>query len=297
MQVYKAVFVGALAIMRNLTAGHPMVEPIEIAGGTLVLMVPTSAGLIIGADSRNTLISQNGARFYCDNIYKITEIDRFDRLAFIVTGHSTVWDLSPAKYLQDVCTKGKAIFDAAAIVKEAFEAGRTLPESVLTTLPGICESAVKAFGESNTAFLSLRGRQLFQVAVGSYDDSQGVSRIQSFSVNMADDGTIHAGDLKSEQFSDDQDWTLTLFGEASYLQQQVFRGPGARYLTDKYGTFRNGPTRIRDTDPAFAADFVSELIEAAGQTTNLVPSGTGIGGPTDIVLIGKSARPQQLRWK
>jgi hypothetical protein len=46
-----------------------------------------------------------------------------------------------------------------------------------------------------------------------------------------------------------------------------------------------------------ACDFVSDLLEAAAKTTNLIPSATGIGGPSDILLVGKPARPQRLKWK
>jgi hypothetical protein len=57
---------------------------------TLIVIVPTSAGLVIAADSRITIGSNIG--LYCDNVFKVTEIENIDRAAFVVTGNSTVWD-------------------------------------------------------------------------------------------------------------------------------------------------------------------------------------------------------------
>jgi hypothetical protein len=168
---------------------------------------------------------------------------------------------------------------------------------VLKTLPEICVNAVKLFSETNKAYDARRGKQLFQIAVASYNAANDVSLVESFSVAMDEDGVIGAGNVKTQRFEADQDWSLVLFGEASYLEQQVLRGTGARFLSDKYGRFRNGPTRIRDTDPAQAVDFVYDLLAATAQTTTLVPSPTGIGGPIDIVLIGKPPHPQRIRWK
>ena len=270
---------------------------IKLVAGTLVLMVPTSAGLIIGADSRNTLFGPNGIQIYRDNGYKITEVDRFDRLAFVVTGRSSVWDLSGGEYVHDICTQGKTVFDVAAIVKQALERAEAVPTNVLQTLPEICVRAVRRFSATNRAFEELRGKQLFQVAVGSYQNIQEISRVQSFSISIANDGLVSAADLKTQEFYPDQSRSLVVFGEANYLKQHVFRGPGLQYLTDSYGHFRNGATRIRDTEPTMACDFVSDLLEAAARTTNLIPPATGIGGPTDILLVGKPARPQRLKWK
>ena len=115
----------------------------------------------------------------------------------------------------------------------------------------------------------MRGKFLFQVAVGTYDDIQQISRIQSFSINLADDGTVSADKFRVLQFSPEQDWSLVPFGEGDYFEQQVLGGPGQSYLTDRYGRFRNGPKLIRDTDPALAVDFVSDLLVATERTTAL----------------------------
>ena len=224
----------------------------SVAGGTLVLMVPTSAGLVIAADSRMSHLG-NGMQVYCDNYYKITDIARFDRAAFVVTGTSTVWDLSKAITLGDICREGRAIFDASVVVKDAFETGEASPSNIFETLPQICVAAMQKFTVINKAFDARRGKQLFQVAVGAYEDT--ISRVQSFTINLAEDGTVSAGNFKVQQFAPDQDWSLVMFGEADYFQQQVFEGPGQSYLTDRYGRFRNGRRSSAIQTPALAVEF------------------------------------------
>jgi hypothetical protein len=114
-------------------------------GGTLIVMVPTADGLVIAADSRDTINGKGGYQHFCDASFKIGLVSKFDRTAFGVTGHNTVWDLTQAIYLDEICSKRRAVFDIGAIVKEAFESGRTSPETVLETLPEICVSAVNEF--------------------------------------------------------------------------------------------------------------------------------------------------------
>lgn len=246
----------------------PDLKENSVAGGTLVLMVPTSAGLVIAADSRMTH-QGNGIQVYCDDYYKITEIAGYDRAAFVVTGTSTAWNLSKAITLGDICREARAIFDASTVVKDAFDNGEASPSNVLEALPQLCVAAMQKFSATNKVFDTMRGKFLFQVAVGTYDDIQQISRIQSFSINLADDGTVSADKFRVLQFSPEQDWSLVPFGEGDYFEQQVLGGPGQSYLTDRYGRFRNGPKLIRDTDPALAVDFVSDLLVATERTTAL----------------------------
>jgi hypothetical protein len=94
--------------------------------------------------------------------------------------------------------------------------------------------AVVQFSKTNNAFDVLPGKQIFQVAIASYEQGRAISRVQSFAVTMADDGTISAGDLKTQEFNPDQDWS---------------------------------PNRP-------SVDFVADLLEATARTTTLIPSPT-----------------------
>jgi hypothetical protein len=180
-------------------------------------------------------------------------------------------------------------------VKEAIETALSI---AVTKLPKICINAVNQhLSMSPGDFDSLRGAPIFKVAVASYDDVRGTSRVESFGLIMGNDGVVTATNIEVQEFSPSDEWRVLLFGEANYLTNHVFNGVGRQFLGDRYGRFRNGKTIIRETDPALAADFASELIEAAAKTSTIVPAPTGIGGPVDVLLLGKSARPQRLKWK
>jgi hypothetical protein len=284
--------------MSNSAMSQEMFWKSATGEGTLVVMVPTSAGLVIAADSRITIGGNLG--LYCDNSFKITEIDHVNRAAFIVTGYTTVWNFQNVpigdicKHIQEV----RAKFDINVILKEAIEQKPTFISTAIDDLPKVCIDAINQYSVASSGdFDSRRGAQIFQVAVASYDDVHGTSMVQSFSINMGNDGVVSASDFKVQEFNPGNEWQLLLFGEASYLTNNVFNGIGMQFLGDRYGRFRNGKTIIRETDQALAADFASDLIEAAAKTTSLVAAPTGIGGPVDVLLLGNSARPQRLRRK
>jgi hypothetical protein len=268
-----------------------------IVGGTLVAMVPTSAGLVMAADSRITI---GGRRLYCDNVFKIVELDGISRTAFIVTGHSTVWNFRNVP-LENICNyiqSNPAAFDVSAILKSAIERTPSLASANVEALPQICVDAVNAYAVADSKiFDDLRGKQIFQVALGSYDEAKKISVIRSFSIDLSKDGAVSASELKTQAFRITDEWQLVLFGEGNYLTNQVFNGVGIQFLGERYARFRNGKSEVHDADPALAADFVSEIIEAASKTTALILAETGIGGPVDVLLLGEASRPQRLKWK
>jgi hypothetical protein len=124
-----------------------------------------------------------------------------------------------------------------------------------------------------------------------------LSTVDSFAIVLSENGEIRSADLKSQRFKLDQEPSLLLYGESGYLTQNVFNGPGIQFLTERYMRFKNGQKHVADVDVAVGADFATDLIEAATKTSSIVPSTTGIGGPVDVILLGKDARPKRIRWK
>jgi hypothetical protein len=114
---------------------------------------------------------------------------------------------------------------------------------------------------------------------------------------MAPDGQFSASGFKVSEHRRDDECQVMLLGEVNYLIEHVFGGVGRAFLGERYGRFRNSMTVIREADFNLAADFATDIIEAAGRTTALVPAQTGIGGPVDVLFLGKNERPQKLRWK
>jgi hypothetical protein len=186
------------------------------------------------------------------------------------------------------------------MLKRMIEAKPTLIAGNSFELPQACVEAVTEFTRREPhSFDGLRGQNIFQVAVASYDDAEKLALIRSSRVDLSNDGIVTADDVKLERFKSTDKLQLSLFGEADYLTSQVFGGPGQCFLGERYGRFRNmGPdAEIGEIGATVGADFATDLIEAAEKTSLLVQPKTGIGGPIDILLLGGDRRPQRLRWK
>jgi hypothetical protein len=273
----------------------------SLAGGTLVVMVPTAAGLVIAADSRLTV---GGTDLFCDGSFKITELENVDSTALVVTGTSTVRDTRSLQgiLLSEFCEQLYKIvpkFDANSILKGIIEAEPALAGGSFD-LPQASVDAVNEFlRQEPHSFDALFGQNIFQVALASYDAAEKISLIRSFHVDLSQDGTVTASHVKVERHRSTDKASLSLFGEANYLTSQVFSGPGLRFLGERYARFKNtGPdAEIREIDALVGADFATDLIEAAEKTSTFVKPNTGIGGPVDVLLLGGDRRQQRLRWK
>ncbi|MCA1510256.1 hypothetical protein [Bradyrhizobium sp. NBAIM01] len=261
---------------------------------TLIIVVPTVAGLIIGADSRLTL-SGAGWTAACDNVFKIAEVEGVERTAIFVAGYSTVWDLRnvPPENLCQHVGSNKPKFSALDLLAAAVRTAHNMQE----LSAAVVRETSRYVSEHPNDFVRQSGMQLYQAAVARYEVATQTSSITSFAVNLDISGAAVRGELKTETFDLDSEFRLSLFGEASYLEQAVFAGPGAQFLTERYGRFRSTMSTIKAAEPSLAADFVVDLIEAASRTTALIPTETGIGGPVDVLLVNKDATPKRLAWK
>jgi hypothetical protein len=162
-----------------LLMSMPWEIPSKTSGGTLVVMVPTSTGLVIAADSRITIGGNLG--LHCDNNFKITEIDHANRTAVVVTGYTTVWDFQNVP-VGDICTYIRDVparFDINVILKDAIEQTPSIVSNAIYALPKVCIDAINRYSVGSPGdFASRRGAQIFQVAVASYDDVRGISKLR-----------------------------------------------------------------------------------------------------------------------
>ncbi|UPJ57640.1 hypothetical protein [Bradyrhizobium sp. 192] len=262
---------------------------------TLVLVIPTVAGLIVAADSRLG-ISTPDWTIVCDNVFKITEVEGVDRTVVFTSGYGTIWALAGVQ-TDKVCehvASNKPKFDAQAILANTARG----PGASLEDIAREVVLATAAYIASHPADYATRiGQFLFQSALARFDPDTRRASVESFSVTLGVDLSVSATDLKTQQYFPIDGCGLKVFGEANYLTNAVFNGPGRQFLGERYGRFRNAMTTIEHAEAEPAADFAVEIIEAASRTTSIVPSETGIGGPVDIVLVGDDTRPQRLRWK
>jgi hypothetical protein len=267
------------------------------ANGTLVVIVPSADGLVVAADSRTTV---NGAT--CDNQYKITELRRPKRTVVAVTGE-VAFISPPDAQERDVCGYLKSaprMLDIASVVKSYLERKNVDPARLqLEDLGAECVGVVQRFRESEPLALEpYVGREIFSVVIASYDARSKTATVLNFAVRI--DGATHrveAGRFTRIAITPQSRRGVWSYGESDYLNRYVFGGVGRKFLTESTLDYMlaDKPVAEARLDEAVAA--AGNVIEAASRTTQLTPSPSGIGGPLEMVLLGRKSRPEQIQWK
>jgi hypothetical protein len=266
------------------------------AGATLVVLVPSADGLVVAADTRISIL---GAQ--CDGQFKIAELAKPARIVVMVTGDS-LFIQPPGPHETDLCryvASAPRMLDISAIVRSYLERDNSTPDKIsLEDLGKVCVQAVQRFQQSNpAAFRSYAGRDIFSVIVASYDPASRVSTMRNFIVRIdARTGEIQAARFAQIAVSPQDRRGVWSYGEADYLEKQVYAGIGRLHLAASTQDFIlvNKPVAEAPLDQAVAAAV--NVIQAASLTTRVGPSPSGIGGPIDVILLGRKPRPEPIQW-
>jgi hypothetical protein len=265
--------------------------------GTLIAASPTRDGLVIAADSRSTL-----GRQHCDDTYKLVEVAHAHPTALAVAGIGIVFTKPPAD-VADICAWVKnaaRVMDIEACVKAFLESkpDEPLSESLLMLVGDVSLEEVKKLTDfSPDAPEAYAGNNLYTIVVGSYDAKARLSRLGALGVRFNPTTRLaERTDRAFWEFSPDTRGQVFHFGLHDYVPH-VFR-EGRRFL-DEYAAFKPHKRYVREISRNRAVAALSNLLEAAARTTAIVrpPDGSGIGGPTDVLLLGAEAKPSRIRWK
>lgn len=262
-----------------------------------MVIVPSADGLIVAADSRTSVFGAT-----CDSQYKITELTRPKRTVVAVTG-DMAFIKPPNAGVHDVCgylQSSPRSLDIPAVVKNYLERKSRDPFKLsLEDLGAECVLAVQRFRESSPLALDpYIGREIFSVVIASYDWRTRTSIVMNFVVRI--DAATHR--VEADKFT-----RITIppqnrrgiwsYGETDYLNQNVFAGIGRKYLSGATLDFILADQPVAKVRLDQAVSAAANVMEAASQTTQIVPSPSGIGGPIDIVLLGRTRQPRQIQWK
>lgn len=266
------------------------------AGATLVVLVPSVDGLVVAADTRISIL---GAQ--CDGQFKITELATPARTVVMVTGDS-IFVQPPGPRETDLCryvATAPRTLDIAATVRSYLERNAASSEKYsLEDLGKACVQAVQRFQQSNpAAFRSYKGREIFSVIVASYDPASRISTMRNFVVCIdAKTGEIRAARFAQIAVSPQDRRGVWSYGETNYLEKQVYAGIGHQYLATSTLDFIlvNKPVAEAPLDRAVAAAV--NVIQAASLATRVVPASSGIGGPIDVILLGRKPHPEPIQW-
>jgi hypothetical protein len=266
------------------------------ASASLVVLVPFADGLVVAADSRISIL---GAQ--CDGQFKITELARPARTVVMVTGDS-LFIPPPGPHDTDVCryvASAPRMLDVAAVVRGYLERNTVdLSRLSLEELGAACVQAVQKFRQSHPeAFRTYGGREVFSVIIASYEPSSRIATMRNFVVRIdAATGAVQAARFATISVSPQDRRGVWTYGETAYLEKQVYAGVGRQYLDKSTLDFIlvNQPVAEVPLEQAVAAAV--NVIQAASSATGAVPAPSGIGGPIDVVLLGRHPRPEPLQW-
>lgn len=261
---------------------------------TLVLIVPYRHGLIVAADSRQTVFN----KIYCDGVAKIIEPTRSIRAVAAVTGNGVVVDYPHPVPDDQMCGYIKTapkIFDIEAVVRRFLDASDgSLQKLRLEPLVQQCLSEVVKLDRRIPGFLTrFLGTTMFQVVLAGYDAETSAGVVRMFSGRIERDGRFVF------QFSEDKtyppeaaaDWLM--FGEADYFSAHVLGVEGQPFY-DRSIFERMKEHKIAEIDRASAIALAEHSIEAAAKTTSVIPAATGIGGPIEMLAVGDEAKPERI---
>ncbi len=268
-----------------------------MAGGTLVVVVPSADGLVVASDSRTSAFGVS-----CNGESKITELAKPRRTVVAITG-DIAFVPPPDAGVQDACAYlqlAPRTLDIPATVQHYLERKGGDPFKLsIEDLGAECVQAVKRFKDSSPRALEpYIGRDIFSVVVASYNSHSKTSLIMNFAVGI--DATTHR--VEADSFtriviSPQSRRGVWSYGETDYLNKSVFGGVGRKFLSDATKDLILGNRTVASVHLNQAVSAAANVIEAATQTTWLVPSSSGIGGSIHIVLLGRKRHPQQIPWK
>ena len=259
----------------------------EIAlGGTLVVAVPTRAGLVVASDTRFTALD-----VYCDGKSKVSIPRRPENSLIAATGTST-WisarvPLPPDDPCGDIAKNGVTFFDAKAIATAYIEEkARPIWQIELQDLANrLIEAVDNIYALQPDYVRSFAGRTMFQIVLAAYLPAQQASFVRALELNLTPQFRIHAkltADYKFKQSSAPQ-WPY--FGDTINFDQHVLFGVGNRFLPPSLNDLKRKMSVAEVTD-ALAGDVAVGMIDAAKKTTEIVPSFKSIGGPTELFALG-----------
>jgi hypothetical protein len=161
---------------------------------TLIIVIPTVAGLIVAADSRLTLANQ-----VCDNVFKIAEVEGIDRTAAFVTGYGTVWKLAgiPIDKVCEHVALNEPTFDALRLL---IDAARRSGASQSEVAQEVADGTAKYIADHPSDYVSRTGMVLFQAALARFDPGTRRAWTESFSINLNADASVTADKLKIDEF-------------------------------------------------------------------------------------------------
>lgn len=263
------------------------------ARATVVAVVPARDGVAIAADSRFTFLGAS-----CDGAFKIVEPRQPLRAVAFVTGDSIF--VAPPPAGQDPCrylATAPRLLDIDAVVRAYLDRSGDDPARIsLFDLASACVEAVERFGRAHPKALgAYAGKDVFSVVVVSYDPARQATTLRNFVVRI----DRRSGHARATRMSDTTVGERTprgvwIYGEAGYVNWQVYAGPGRRFLSASTLAFLRVHQPMATVPMELAAKTALAVVTAAIRSAEAVPPPSGIGGAIRVVVLDNAPHPQAV---
>ena len=278
----------------QLPVARSVFAPVLAPAGTLVLMVPFNQGLIVAADGRQTVFN----RIYCDGAGKIIEPASPPLTIAVVTGNGVVVDYPhpvPDGEMCDYIKSAPRILDIEAVVKRFLETSDVPLRSLkLEALVQLCLNELVKFDGTHPGLLvQFLGTTMFQVVLANYDVESSTTVVRAFYGRIEKNGRVTFQIAQDKSYSPETDADWLMFGEADYVSQHVL-GPEGKAFYDPGLFERMKGHPISEVSREEAIALATHSLEAASKTTTVIPAPTGIGGPSEVLAIGRDPRPEKI---
>jgi hypothetical protein len=266
-------------------------------GGTLVSIAPVRDGIIIAADSRSTIGGQ-----FCDQTYKLVEVAGPDPTTASVPGIGIIFERPPAG-TKDLCAfikKARRVMDIEQFAKSWLESNTGVLTADQIRRLGVdsLEQVRSLVRFSPDAPKAYAGNNFYTIVVARYDRKADIRYVGAVGTRF--DPITDVPEVTGHafwEFRPDSRAEVINFGLFEYVSEHVLRE--GRNFAQEYLALDPGKRRVGDIAHEEAVSALENLLDASSRTTQLVPTpgGIGIGGPTDILLLGADKAPKRIRWK
>ncbi|MCA1514557.1 hypothetical protein [Bradyrhizobium sp. NBAIM01] len=263
-----------------------MNDSFSAARGTLVVAIPTKAGLVLAADRRTT-----PRGIHCDGVRKIL-VPKTKGTTVFITGMATMRDMSaiPDDELCETLRTTPSPIDFGRMTTAFVDRqsgplidldGQGLSEAIFAEIRRYIEG-----GELQPFFGQER---VTTIVIASFDPESRVSRVWQFWVNFTGPVLFQLQPLPVRKFSLDDAPDIIPYGENEYFASNVLNGIGRQFLDGSIETIRDKRS-IANVSVEDARKAGVNLIEAAAETASLIKPPSGIGGGVDCALVGEETR-------
>jgi hypothetical protein len=288
----------ALPLVGNNKRGSGMICAVGSAFlvGTLVILVPAQAGLVVAADSR---VTNEKRDLICDEDFKLIEVNRGPlRTVATITGIAGMSKPSSNPNFCEHLRTATVWLDLRRELKNYLESSDSDSPSLTAFQPMAQAAFSKLPAEAIPYLKPLAGSAFATLVVASFDPKSKVSRIRYAVLSLTANLQPQIGVETLDEIGLDHSKMFYRVGEMAYADSQLQNGTLAKLFADRATLpFLTAQSPVREIRKSEAINAAIDFINAVSEATKAVPAPSAIGGPVDVLFIGDADRAERVRWK